>query len=608
MLDVYAHIASLELLHERLKRESLSGALTGPNVTTALDAMAHAYPFAVLGSIIDHLLAHDGPSKREVALLQDARTIHQDAGDYLQRLRGVRSALEGIAANPAAPAALAAYNAMIGEVNTLVSSFEPLAAKIRGFGWKLRPLRHLRGHPLAQDRPLSDWPWRDVHLSRRTGALASEILRRGRALGTPEALAFGLGAVAGYVGNAIGSPYLVHGVGGPRRSHPYRDRLASYAVGTWVRNAPLAAGKPVLRHIPRIGSPNKPRLPDWLPALIHEALANTYPAGAVTARLPDVDAAYGQLLEHFELLGQFPSFAPPQPIDDDLDLRVVNTLQPQDAWRPDDSSGQPGPAPDGGSGKSIFDPGPNQPPWFMEQHNNAWDVIKEICMDVLLLPFFLVRVGFWIGHEAGDDEPKPPSGGSPAPFSGSAKSIRPRTQAEFDAIMAGNDVLIAVDTLYQLDACMHRMTERALKGMKVFGLLYPEDKDLPDPTYRQFVVLPPAALPFTWPARPLSDIDLFLRPPASGVELPPAPPSGFLPGEKPWAFLIDTGGSGGTVFNQGFGMWREELLDLPTSPLRNANLNLDADRTVSNACWALPPGASINDSPVNEVILGYADV
>ncbi len=111
MIDLYAHFASLEVLTARLRREVLSGSISSSSATGMLDAVQKRYPYAVLGAILDHLLAHAGPSDVEIARLDEAYSISGEVRTFIADLRGVRQTLEDVAVNPTAPDALARFNA-----------------------------------------------------------------------------------------------------------------------------------------------------------------------------------------------------------------------------------------------------------------------------------------------------------------------------------------------------------------------------------------------------------------------------------------------------------------------------------------------------------------
>jgi hypothetical protein len=607
MLDVLSHIAALEVLRSRLRRDVSSGALADQRATDALKALTNHYPFAAVGSVVDHLVAHSGPSDVEVALLEDAKSLYADLGAFLEDFRAIRQEFEALATDPKSPTALGRYNAARAGLADLIDRYDPVRAALQAYAWKLQPLRHLVQHPLAFDVPVQDWPWRDVLLSRRTGAFAANVLRQARDHGSAEALAFGIGVLAGYAGNVIGSPYLVHGVSGPRRSHPYRDRLAAYAVGAWIRAAPpvVPLDFDAERFVPILGSPQSPQLPEWLAGLLKSALDETY-GGNISANLPDLDAAYAQLVTHWRLLHAFPPFPPPDSVPLVLDEMIVNKLSTTDLHPlgPPGSNPSTGPAPttSGSSAPNIFDPGPGQPPWFRPSFDNPLDYVYEVCLDIVFNPFFLIRVGAWLWHKGESREP------SPSTPVGIAKDKleTPVSQEDFDDAVAGKGLLISIDTLSQMDICLHRITSDCLRVMKILGLLYPEPDELPDLEFRQFVVLPDEEAGFVWPARPPASG--YIQPPGPPVEHPHEAPSGFAPGEKPIAFLVPGVGSGASMEVEGFDLVLAELLESGDSPVQVVNRNLDGDRGVDAECWTPAAGTSIDDDPVNVVVLGYGEV
>ncbi|MBQ0827143.1 hypothetical protein [Streptomyces tagetis] len=609
MLDLISHFAVLDTLRVNLRDRVDSGAVTDTRVEDALTAVEDHYPYAAFGSVVDHLLAHDGTSDAEIGLLRAAATVYADAHSFVTDFRDVRQRFEALAQQPGVSADT--YNDLRLSLAGLVDRWEPLVSSLQEYAWNRlqRPLDHLVRHPRADDRPVDAWPWRDVVLSRRTGAFAASLMRGARKAGTPEATAFGVGALAGYAGNAIGSPYLVRGTGGPRRSHPYRDRMAAYAVGAWFRNGlpGVPVGFPTVRYVPVFGPYTSPRLPDWLSTLLTQSLDDVY--GGIGLPLPDLQGAYERLVEHWRLVNGFPPLPPAAPVADPLDLRIATTLTPQDIYRPPPppgTGGTPGPGPGGGGG-SIFDPGPGAPPWYMPAHENAWDYVKEACLDILTLPVFLIRVGFWIGHEASDSEPTPQPTSPAPPVTGVRQRLEvPLSQAQVDAVTGGKDVLIAVDLLSQMDQCLHRMTADCLRVMKVTGLLYPEPEELADPLFRQFLVAAPDG-DLRWPARPQSDPDRYLRWPDT-LEEPLRDASSCVNGAKPVAVLLDGYGGGPTVNREGVDLLVAELLEDSSSPVRVTNLDLDADRGLGEECWTPRAGTSVTDDPVVPERLGYDDL
>jgi hypothetical protein len=120
----------------------------------------------------------------------------------------------------------------------------------------------------------------------------------------------------------------------------------------------------------------------------------------------------------------------------------------------------------------------------------------------------------------------------------------------------------------------------------------------------RYALRPPLlkSLAFKWPARSPANANNYLRLPTSPLEQPAIVASLFEPGERPNALLVKGVGAAG------FGIFRDELLDLPSSPVRVSNLNLDADRGNKGECWTPKPGTSINDDPVSPLVLAYQDI
>ncbi|MES2931948.1 MAG: hypothetical protein V4805_00450, partial [Pseudomonadota bacterium] len=336
MLDIYSHFTALDVMRAQLGAQIASGAVSDPRADEAYKALQSDTPYAVLGAVIDHLMAHDGAANAEVTLLEQAHSIWTTVRDFQVDFRNTRTSIEQIAMHPSAPTALADFNAARLNMSVLIERHDQIIATLQAFQWSLRPLAHLTQHPQAFDQPVKSWPWRDVILSRRSGAFTAALMEQSRAIGTPEALAFGVGAISSYAANAIGSAYLLHGVGGPRRSHPYRDRLASYAVGAWLNYVPLPVETDFDRThaLPLFGSSNHPALPGWLRDLILKALSNTYERHA-PPNLPDLDTAFAQLIHHWRLLHSFAPLPQSTPIATTLRLRIHSTLTPLDYDRPD---------------------------------------------------------------------------------------------------------------------------------------------------------------------------------------------------------------------------------------------------------------------------------
>lgn len=607
MLDLFSHFAALDVLRGRLLREALDGA--GPEIVDAQKAVEAHSPCAALGSVVDHLIAHDGTSDVEISVLTEALNLFNRLRSLIHDYRSARATIEQLAVQPGSANALSRYNQARSDLAVIFTELDTLVAEMQGFEWaRLRSVQYLMDHPQNGDTPVGAWPWRDIVLSRRTGTFAATTIDLARQSGRDDALAFAVGVLASYAGNAIGSQYLTRSVGGPRRSHKLRDRVASYSVGAWLRHIgtfpefPLQ-GSPTTT-LAGLGIPAQSILPQWLAELIGQALRDTY--GEV-AGFPDLTVAYRNLMYHWKLLHSFQLPSPPAPTKGVLAVRIANSsLKPEDVNWPDNPPPAAGPAPGGGSGGNILDPGPGMPPWFLPAHETAEDYLKEFLLDLLLLPIFLARSGFYGGHKLFDKKPKPGqtvSTGQAVSYLSSSLS-----QAEYDAVMASPDILIAVKAMGDADLVLFSLITHWLRILKLYGLIYPAPQDLSAPEFSQFVAPPPVPAQFHWPARPQPLPTLSVKFPLQASTENTSTPAAFATGEKPAAFLIGGQTPAPWVARDGYDIVVGELTNRPDSAVRTTNINLDADRGPGEACWQLTPGTSMTDDPVNVAALAYPDI
>ncbi|MEX7471364.1 hypothetical protein AB4Z39_16825 [Mycobacterium adipatum] len=600
MIDMFSHFAVLDVLHARLQSDALADDADDA-IREAYKALEDYHAYAVLGSVVDHLIAHDTVSDVELSVLTRALTTFKLVKELIGDLRDVRERFEQLVLNPSAPGALSRYNRARVDLADILIRFDTVAAEVHVFVWQwLKPLKYLVPHPQNDDAPVTDWPWRDTLLSRRTGAFAAATMDLARQSGRPEALAFGVGVLASYIGNAIGSPYLTRSVGGPRRSHRLRDRLAAYSTGAWLHHfGPVAGLAPAVPTtvLPTLGSPNQALLPNWLVALINGALTDTY--GGV-APLPDIVVAYRNLRYHWHLLHSFQPVAPPKPVTDDIAVPIANNLGPKDYWSGPEPTGPQnfGPAP--ANQGSFFDPGPGNPPWLFSKYNTVVDWIWAI-LDILMgWPRTTIRFVYWLGH-----------GGKVNPTN-QAQTVAalktPETQNEYDSAITSKDFLIAIKAMHDKDLQLFSLAEHFLWSLKVGGLLYPTAKDLPTDTFSQFVVPPTAPPGFQWPARQLADPTEALKFPSTAPAENNPTATEFADGEKPIAFLTGSTTAAPYVARHGYIMFRDELHQAPAAAIRTTNVNLDADRGPGGSCWNLAAGTSMHDDPVNVIDLAYNDL
>ena len=144
-----------------------------------------------------------------------------------------RSNIEAALLNPAQPDSADRFNKAIEDLRLLGLSLSTSGKldQIEALRQDVMKLRHIPEHPRQADRPLSDCgAGGDVFLARRTDAFVRTVYRRAL---DPALRSFAFGVLSSYHGNACGSAYLEQVVGGPRRSHRFRNRVARNAIGSW---------------------------------------------------------------------------------------------------------------------------------------------------------------------------------------------------------------------------------------------------------------------------------------------------------------------------------------------------------------------------------------
>ena len=339
MIDYHAHVGALQVI-----QDALDAAVGGsPHAATWLatkGAITAEPGCALLGTLLDHLFERSQRAQPEQALLEGGAAFFKEAVKNLTEIASLRKQFEDMIEKPAT-ATTDQVKAIKGQLEGIQPTLTHFIARFEGYRGRAlrRPFRHVAGHAIALDQPVARWLWRDVVLSRRTDAFIRALQAAGD--GSPATTAFAFGALAGYAANAVGSSFISHAVGGPRRSHPIRDRVARYAVGAWLKiNEPaLCSSLSQLRDNLTLGDPQAPALPAAIRSQIATALATTYPAGA-PAPMPNLDEGYATLLRHLKLLESFPRLAPVRDIPPTLVVRILQSpaalkalLKPTD-WPP----------------------------------------------------------------------------------------------------------------------------------------------------------------------------------------------------------------------------------------------------------------------------------
>lgn len=583
MIDYHAHVAAFRVVQDSLDAAAPASFFEGEwqEISAALNAEPGA---ALLGTLLDHLFERSEGAKPEQDQLEEAAALYGQAFKVLESFAPLRHEFEELVGSPASVTP-EKVDGLIAELEGLVPILVAIHGQLDNFISRTEPpFRHVAPHAIAEDLRPHEWLWRDVTLSRRTDAFIRELRRASDGSQACEALAFG--ALAGYAANMAGSSYIVQAVGGPRRSHPIRDRVARYSVGAWLRSNEPALCLPLgdLRARITLGGPDGTGLPAGLEDQIQKALAAAYPAGA-PAVPPDLNQGYATLLRHLELLESFPTIPPPEDIPLPLLIRIMAVPGAMHVmYNPQDVQGPPGfepPLPD-----ATADP---------ENHRPGGSTDEGGCggLGLLLLILTIIGIIIYVLVKAKDDPNDPPNEEDPG-----------AVQARLAAFFTSDEALKLVPRFYQVQDGLFGAANRGVDYLQKIGMLYPGEKNLAEDSYRKLTNIerPPVRVIHT----PNRDPDTgFAAFPSSPVELPVDFHPQFKLGATPAAFIHGQPPSAPGVGALGIEMWTRHLED-PNAD--SVNHNLDADRGPSDGCWRVQPGTSITDNPLAIKTLAYTDI
>jgi hypothetical protein len=565
MIDYLAHVAALRSFRGALASAPPSDPKSPKAVAEGLSDSDAQPGSAMLGALVDHWLQYsERDTSVEIGLLRNGAAIFQDALSIFAEIAKVRAGLETGLTTPTAPGALAGYNAAVAQLPGVASAVGTLHTQLEAFQagftaeW-MAPTGQQEGTPVAQ------WAWRDVFLARRTSAFVANAQKLAT---TARQRAFALGTVAGAGGNICGSGYLNSVVGGPRRSHELRHRLAAYSVGAWLRdNEPQLAGTIAdLQAALTFGPPNAPSLPTDLKNLAQEALHHTYPTG--TPALPDLETGYSNLIEHLSLLGDFTLPSTPAPLNDALTtnlLTISSITLGADNIHPS------------GSGVGTNYPG-------IGQNESAAAVCETLLLWLLWPPAWIVALDNALG--------------------GSGPDLSMSTDEDLVVASTSPKTLSAFSSFYGMELSFWQALAAARAALVLRGLLYPDPGDLSNPTYLQFLAIPSGSADYPLLAMPRSDTGTEW--PASALETPATSPSPFATASTPLTFL--SGDPTHSIYVLSPTLWVDMTELAGTDRPLSENLNLDDDRGFMARCWTLAPGATMTNLPVAVVDLSYAAV
>ncbi len=594
LIDYYAHTLALDELRKALAAAPFTDAALVSARNQTMTDLSLAGDHALLGALVDHIFAHAVSDGTELAMLGHASHLYSRGVTLYQQLAAVRGDFEGALAAPANPASAARFNSAAVNLQVFAQEAYAIQAEVTKLRDGVALLPYISPHPRQMDQPADSWDWGNRLLGRRTDAFVRNLARLAKNSPTR---AFAFGALSSYCANVAGSAYLGNVVGGPRRSHRFRDRVARNSVGTWLaRQYPSLPTLGTIAQNVRFGTAKNPTLPPGVGQLLNDALKATFDLSR-TPPPPDLQLGYGRLVQHLQLLDDF--VLPPIP------------LAPSDVWAAQlyGDPASPPPSlrvqdtgfsgdPDGGVTYTGNLPGDSQPG---QSDSSGGSTICGIIMAILiivdLVQAFVQCIVQWAKKqtctfwdnmllkklwEKDPPDPRTPPGPPEDPGTNSA---------QLTAMAASDEVLQLIGALYDIHGQIWEALDRTNHFLALHGLTYPGYLiDLP--VYKQFTSVPAST---EWPHRPVTDpISSYHLYPSSPLEHPTAKTSSFTASATPDAFLTLS------ASEVALPLWRQIAYGVTDTQ----NFDMDADRDFRYPCWA---DKSINFDPVNVQVLAYGD-
>ncbi|MFG3135993.1 hypothetical protein ACGFZA_07200 [Streptomyces sp. NPDC048211] len=606
MIDARTHVVALS---DQI--DALAAAPVHPRLGAARDQLvaecADHRAYARLGALLDHVLYQAESDGAEIELLAEASEMWTEGVDLYNEIGRIRTEIESALVDPSAPGSASRFCDATLSFRQLMNHAKSTFTEMDSLGKRLRKMSHIPRHPRQQDEPVSQWGWGDVFLARRTDALARAAF--GEA-GTAQTRAMAFGILSGYSTNVHGSTYLTQVVGGPRRSHRFRDRIARNTVGSWFgeRYPDVRSCRGIADSLRFSGVPDG-TLPGEAIDFVTRTLESTYDLSQLAA-VPDLGRGYARLITQLELLDTFGQpAAPTLPAPQFITKMFSDPAHPpQSPTTPETATPPyahgPGVVPTSYSGGPGFGGGP-KPPTATDSTADSENACGSFCIAVLAFLAFAGLLGgpcwgewadgkactFWEKHVADNWRNAFTVDLTQEEKDALAAQNQPLTTSDFAAAAAVPQMDELVAQLFDLQVRLWEALGKASAFLSGCGLIYPEGR-LDYPLYRQFLTVPTDTVQPHRPER--NDVGTFYRYPQTELEYPVDFSAPVPVGAGPGRFLP-------VSVSDCVQRW-EEIAD--GSP-GVKNLDLDADRGVAHPCWSTV--GSIDDDPVDVNILAYPD-
>lgn len=579
MIDYHAHVAAVAATLEALGLAA--GDSQSPDEAARLrDAADRNLPLAWLGSCLDALTGLAGSDGYELDLLARAGGLWQRATALFQDFHTARIEFELALLRDDIENPLEILNMGIDRLKGVRNAALGMQAELEALRAEIAALKHLSAHPRQQDRPSAAWGAGDAFLGRRSWAFVQAMFRNA---GDDRLAALAVGSLAGYAGNVAGSAFLGHQVGGPRRLHRFRDRLAQRTLGAWMHAhaATPAPGDLAARIVQAADSGRRdpPRLDDDLARQIAAALAAAYPS-----RPPvDVNLGFQRMMDHLARLDGFRM--PPLPESPPVILGADGAPVPVEAsaFDPALAPQDMGPGLTGGVPSVGTTTQPDEASGSKGGCGALAILIAIILFIVVYVIWCIVRTADGKTCAVEDYFAEFDPGEAPHPAEPAHQ-----TQDGLTVMRQPENAAHVINDLFAAQIRFWQGLEAARRALILHGLIYPDAADLKAPLHHQFLV---AFADPVWPRASVADAgNSFHRYPMTPAEQPGL--------DNPWPedrgpdWLLHVG----PADNQG--TFAEIALDGFRDLMRGAeapNLDLDADRGRRHPCWQVAPGTSIAD-------------